>query len=292
MPPTHQPYPRHDGGKRKRKRGRETYLLNVIHGVVLVVLAELNDLGQDVVLDVGQGDFLRVGAVVVCGWGGVGWVGWGGALGERGKGLVRPSRDASSVPSGSMVLTSSLILQTATSTLYLSPSWLTRCTTLPAPALSSSDIVAWVGLMGLSVGVGVGGDVRCARPFSPGMQGPSHPEKTQGGRAAPALHRGRPTASPRRPAVPRRPLRGGPGGPAPEGGKGGGCRHPVRGEGTRTEGQNLLRNAAGAHAQAQGHAGAGRVCEEGRRGGWWGRGGVEAGRGSGGGRTRKRRTKN
>jgi len=43
-----------------------TYLLDVVHWVVLVVLAELDHLGQHAVLDVGQGDLLGVGAVVVC----------------------------------------------------------------------------------------------------------------------------------------------------------------------------------------------------------------------------------
>lgn len=54
------------------------------------------------------------------------------------------------VPSGSMVLTSSLILQTATSTSYWSPSWLTKCTTLPdsVPLASSLIVAGWGGCWG------------------------------------------------------------------------------------------------------------------------------------------------
>lgn len=71
-------------------------------------------------------------------------------------------------PSGSMVLTSSLILHTSMSTSYASPSCDTSDTLRPAPALASSDMAACLLLLG-------GGDCLwgCRVGFGGSIQGVS-----------------------------------------------------------------------------------------------------------------------
>ena len=45
---------------------KHSYLLDIIHWIILMVLTELDHFGQHAVLDVGQRDLLGVGAVIVC----------------------------------------------------------------------------------------------------------------------------------------------------------------------------------------------------------------------------------